>query len=49
MARKSPEGKKLQQGFKCVCGCGEGYAVYFRNGKYWKNKSHFDKAQEKGK
>ena len=41
--RKSKQNKMK----KCECGCGQLYCVYYKNGKYFGNKSHWKKSRKK--
>lgn len=45
MAVYTSEGRVMQCGHPCECGCGGRFAKYFRNGKYWSGLAHFKKAE----
>lgn len=51
MALKTSEGRVMQGGHPCACGCSARYASYHRNGKYYISIGHYKnmKAAEEAK
>lgn len=40
---------KKEKNKSCSCGCGKQAAIYYRNGKYFINKSHWKKIKNKNR